>query len=468
VNGYLTGFLAILTGIAVAIIGELLSEEIRDRLDQVPRAILRFAARWLDPNQRTTVYRDEWEPELIYILKGAEARPITRLVIGIRYAFGILINTRRIARHLHRSEPGQPHVATGSPTATRNQRFLRPHRRNFLVILAGANTEILEFFPSERVKFAILGAVIVTASSFAATSMCFALNSVIGINIVFAILISILWGLAIMLIDRMTVISVAPGSARRFLIAIARVAFAILLGVIIAIPIMLQIFRPVINFTIPLIRQQNAAAFAAAQRHSPAAQQVTKFADTVNDLKKVIDSGGAAASSMTADPLVRSMTRQLDAELSLQQGFYQLWQCQLHSDPGCTGSNAVPALSARASYNQVRQQVTTLTDGIRLARYKQAVTELPAAQKQLHAASDRETALQANFNATNKAANSLSIRLQALNLISNRYFTVGVARWLLFLFFVVIECLPVMLRLLQSSGLYEEALRQLAVVLTRP
>jgi hypothetical protein len=111
VNGYLASLLAIVSGIAIAVVGELISEEVRDRLDQAPRGILRLAARRLDPGQRTTVYRDEWEPELTYILKGTEARPVTRLITGSWYAFGILVNARRIALHLHRPAPGQPTVA---------------------------------------------------------------------------------------------------------------------------------------------------------------------------------------------------------------------------------------------------------------------------------------------------------------------------------------------------------------------
>jgi hypothetical protein len=111
VNGYLAALLAIVSGIAIAAVGELISEEVRDRLDQVPRGILRLAARRLDPGQRATVYRDEWEPELTYILGGTEARPVTRLITGSWYAFGILLNARRIARHLHRPAPGQPAAA---------------------------------------------------------------------------------------------------------------------------------------------------------------------------------------------------------------------------------------------------------------------------------------------------------------------------------------------------------------------
>src|SRR5689334_5580854 len=79
-------------------IGDMVSEEVRDRLDHLPHAILRLAARWLDPSQRVTMYDDEWMPDLAYIRKGDEARPVTCLYHGTRYAVGILVSVRLIAR----------------------------------------------------------------------------------------------------------------------------------------------------------------------------------------------------------------------------------------------------------------------------------------------------------------------------------------------------------------------------------
>jgi hypothetical protein len=113
VTGFLWGVLgSICTFIILAALGDMVSKEVRDRLDHLPHAILRLAARRLDAAQRVTVYEDEWLPELSYILKGDEARPITRLFHGTRYALGILANTRRIARHLRRPAPEQPKQTT--------------------------------------------------------------------------------------------------------------------------------------------------------------------------------------------------------------------------------------------------------------------------------------------------------------------------------------------------------------------
>lgn len=99
----------------MAALGDLVSEEIRGWLDLVPRAILRLAATQLDAAQRETIYEDEWLPELTYALRGAEARPVTRLITGIRYATGILIAARRVARRLNRT--AQPEKTTASGTA---------------------------------------------------------------------------------------------------------------------------------------------------------------------------------------------------------------------------------------------------------------------------------------------------------------------------------------------------------------
>jgi hypothetical protein len=99
--------LGIAGGLAMTAVGDMVSEEVRDRLDHLPQAFLRLAARRVDLAKRKAIYDDEWLPELTYILKGDESRPVTRLFVGTRYALGILISARRVARHLSRPAPGQ-------------------------------------------------------------------------------------------------------------------------------------------------------------------------------------------------------------------------------------------------------------------------------------------------------------------------------------------------------------------------
>ena len=112
----LVGFV-FLGGVLVAVLGELINEEIRGWIDYLPRFILRLAARRLDPAGKITIYEDEWLPELTCILQGAEARPISRVILGVKYSAGLLIKARRIASHLHRITP-ETAQASPSPAVT--------------------------------------------------------------------------------------------------------------------------------------------------------------------------------------------------------------------------------------------------------------------------------------------------------------------------------------------------------------
>jgi len=83
------GSLLILAG------SDLVSEEVRGWLDLAPRAILRLATVQLKPGQRKKVYEDVWIPDLLYVLRGKESRPITRLIRGMWFAFDLLISVVR-------------------------------------------------------------------------------------------------------------------------------------------------------------------------------------------------------------------------------------------------------------------------------------------------------------------------------------------------------------------------------------
>lgn len=79
------------------VVGDLVSEEIRTRLDRLPYGLLRLAVRKMPPDAQNE-YLKEWTGELYVFLRGAEAMPVTRLWRGLRYAFGLLHARRAIAR----------------------------------------------------------------------------------------------------------------------------------------------------------------------------------------------------------------------------------------------------------------------------------------------------------------------------------------------------------------------------------
>lgn len=91
---WLTSAFGALLGLAI---GDALSEEVRGRLDQFPRTLICLAAARLPQEQRED-HTDEWLAELHEILRGSEALPVTRVIIGTRYALGLLRAGRKIGR----------------------------------------------------------------------------------------------------------------------------------------------------------------------------------------------------------------------------------------------------------------------------------------------------------------------------------------------------------------------------------
>ncbi len=343
---------------------------------------------------------------------------------------------------------------------------------DFLLTLSGARPEVLARCPSERIKFQSLGWAILITSGMAAVSMWFALYSALGVNPVLALVVALAWGLVIMGIDRWLVTSMPTSGSRRGLVAIPRLLLAVLLGTLISTPLVLRIFQSEINSEIAVIKEQRAAAFIEMQQHSPVGQQVTYWRNDVGNLQKVIDSGGLVALNPAADPEVKSLTARQASENALEQKYYKQWQCQLYGGPDCKKGNGPLARASEQSYRQAAAQVATLTSEIQArenqlsatdaasthVRLNQAKTELPAAQQQFAMATSRLDTLRLNFENQNEQTNGLLIRLQALTALSGNSFTLNAARLLLFLLFLVIECLPVTVKLLQQPGNYEAIL----------
>jgi hypothetical protein len=106
------------------------------------------------------------------------------------------------------------------------------------------------------------------------------------------------------------------------------------------------------------------------------------------------------------------------------------------------------------------QQLTSTSKAAQQIRYQQALVAQPVVQGEYNTAVQRRNQLQASFYAQEQAAHGILMRLEALSQLSNGNLTVTGARFLLFLLFLVIECLPVTVKLLQRPGQYEAALEE--------
>jgi hypothetical protein len=94
-------FVALVVGGAVKdVLKDILKQELQGWIEVLPFTVLQLARRRLPAKRREDLY-EEWSAELAVLLRErAEGRPITRLVLGIRYAAGHLATGRRTACEL--------------------------------------------------------------------------------------------------------------------------------------------------------------------------------------------------------------------------------------------------------------------------------------------------------------------------------------------------------------------------------
>ncbi|TYB43967.1 DUF4407 domain-containing protein [Actinomadura chibensis] len=346
--------------------------------------------------------------------------------------------------------------------------------RHFLVSLSGARPDVLKRCSSERVKFEGIGGAVLTTSVLATLSMWFALTSAVGVERIVAVPLALVWGLIIMSLDRWLVSTIPAEGARRWKLAAPRVAMALLLGAVISTPLVLQIFHAEIDAQIVEIKQRRVDTFLRGQDRSSVGQQVAAWRKTVTDLQRVVTSKGDVPLDPSADPRIKGLTTQRDTAQRQADTSYREWQCQLYGGDGCTRKGDGPlAHASEEAYRKARAQVNALNaqieqrkrqltlddDDAKLARYDQARAELPKAQAQLDAATRRQNDLQRSFDARNEANKGLLLRLQALNEVSGRDSTLQAAQALLFLLFLMIECLPVAVKLMMRPGNYEKILK---------
>lgn len=99
------GIIGFLVALVATTVGDLVSEELRSRLDRMPYTVLRLAIRRLPVELRPSV-GDEWLAELHHILRQTKGLPLTRLVSAMPYALGLLRTARRIGRDLRAARTG--------------------------------------------------------------------------------------------------------------------------------------------------------------------------------------------------------------------------------------------------------------------------------------------------------------------------------------------------------------------------
>ncbi|KAF2412504.1 hypothetical protein B1729_14780 [Microbacterium sp. B35-04] len=397
-------------------------------------------------------------------------------------------------------EEEEPAAAAAPTRPARSKRVKRRRERGSgwrrLAVLGGADASVLDQVPIETPRFVQMFFVIAGTALISAISMFFALTTGVRIVAWGALPLAIIWALIIFNLDRfLTSTMRSTHSVGRLIgLAIPRVIMAAVIGIVVAEPLVLQIFHNDIAREVTATNIVQAQSDQDAVTDGPEKQALDAASERVAALESQAASGvveGAdttSAATASAQQTADDLTAKLAAQQQVIDQARAIYQCELTGQgagevPGCSGvagegasSGAAQAqlAQAQASYDDLAaklrtaeadlaaaQSAGTASAGASEAQNKQqAEDELPAARAQYEAALEAYDARAAEVAGGNAGAVGLLSQISGLERLSQREPTLAWAHWLIAGLFFMIELLPVLVKVLTSYGqpsLYEQA-----------
>ncbi|HEX5402707.1 MAG TPA: DUF4407 domain-containing protein [Pseudonocardiaceae bacterium] len=351
----------------------------------------------------------------------------------------------------------------------------RPRRRRRapwgrrLRVLAGIDEPLLDKVPSERARYTALGGVVLGTASIATFSMWMAINEALGGFSLLFLLPALLWGVFILNLDRWLVSSAAGVNwGPRITLLLGRLLLAAFFGLIIAEPVVLRVFQTAIEQHVGDSRDASVRDLASTYvRCNPVPDSPAAAADQSGcgqyRLNVKFDPG-SVGTQLTADrTAISSLQATIDAETAQQKvlGDAVFAECAGQAGAGFSGKAGDGPLcdqrkSAAAQYAkthpvaQQEQHLASLNseaDGLQTSLAGQQSRFVGQRSALIQTRTDEQRSHQKQIG--------LLERFQALSDLTAQNSFLGAAKWALTLFFIMVDCLPVLGKLLGGITAYD-------------
>ncbi len=299
---------------------------------------------------------------------------------------------------------------------------------DFFLFCAGAEPSILEKCPSDRNKYAGIGATIFFTGVLAFFSSGYALYTVFE-SYALALVFGLVWGLMIFNLDRYIVMSMKSQGKwwRNLSVAFPRMIMAVLLALVISKPLELKIFEKEIRTELAQMEQEvfKQQDDRVKERYTP---QIQDLRAQIAGLKAEIQAKTAARDSL--------------ATRAVQEA---------DGTGGSRHQNLGPIYRAKKA--EADQAQAELTQTLAL--------QLPAITEKEQAILTLETTQQGNMATLDRSRyDGLAARIDALSRLSAKSLAIFYASLFITLLFVAIETAPILVKLISSRSPYDYVLHQ--------
>lgn len=373
-------------------------------------------------------------------------------------------------------EAAAPPQAAGEPAATAESgaEAVRPRTRGErlsrrLRVLTGVDEDILDCIPSERTRYSALASIMIGTAAFSGVSMFFALAEVLGTASAWYLPLAVGWAAFILCLDRW-LISSSSGLrwTSRAGALIPRFVVAVFIGLLIAEPLVLRLFQPAIE---QKVRGDRTAAIRALRTDLEVCNPVpgvdpapgsrtdcstTGLAIDVNPGSDAAAVGQLLKQQSTLTTTINQETAQLVALETTVNA-----ECNGVSGPGLTGKvgNGSACQQDERDVEDFRASHPIDKENAELAALTSQITTGQTKERDDQAAfaAARASKIDAEVAALPQPADRIGLgeRFEALLALSRTSGIIGVTSILLRLFFILIDCLPVLLKFFTGATAYD-------------
>ena len=330
--------------------------------------------------------------------------------------------------------------------------------------LTGVDEALLARVPSERAIYTRLGAAIVACGAIAGIYLGYAFAAALGLGWPIVVVSAVVWGVFIITLDSWFVASL-HGTRWRSApwLLVPRIALAVIVGILVAEPFVLRVFEPAIEARVIDQRQQRVVVLEARLRlcnpdsgNPPTVVTLNGCSDDRIDVEG-IRTPAAFATELADLRRLRGTLRdsvRSTAKRQAQLDDVARRQCdpKRGSAPSCQRSRASATAYRRSSEAAARSRRLDAVE----TRIAQVVEDQQVGASQYRNAVRK--AISAKVTAARTASHAeigLLERLAALHSLTEGNWYLATAEWLLRLTFIVIDCLPLLVRLLTRATTYD-------------
>ncbi len=299
------------------------------------------------------------------------------------------------------AEPRPPRLRRSDPRRPKLSLIRR------MAVLGGADNDVLDEVPEEVPRFVQMFLVLGGTALVSALSMMFALLTGVRVSILLAIPLAIVWGLIIFNLDRfLTSTMRSTKNVFRLLgLAFPRVIMAALIGIVVAEPLVLQVFQNDIAREVNATNVTQALTDQDAVTSGPEKQALDAASAQVSALENqaatgiVTGTSSTSAESAAAQQTVDQLTQQLAAQQTVIDQARAVYQCELTGQgagtvPGCTGvaGDGASSDAAQAQLAQAQSAYDALSTQLQQAQSTLAAANTAGAEAAASSADQEQAA----------------------------------------------------------------------------